>query len=249
MFYLPADSFNHRGFLHFFYALKALQRIKGRVLDVGCGVGTITRGIKKSRPDLRITACDKEKELLKYFEKHFGKGIKIIYGDVYRLPFDDEVFEAVLMFDVLEHLDKPKKALKEINRILKRGGVFHLSVPCEKSLATWDGWLYKFFKLNLKGVTVGHINLFTPEEIEEVLRAQGFKIVDFYFSQHFLEQFLSLFYYLFVWLFRKGKYLKLEQRNKYLDLGLKAGAWLANLESTFLKKIKGRTLHISCRKK
>jgi ubiquinone/menaquinone biosynthesis C-methylase UbiE len=258
-FYSLTSSFANRKFFHYFYALKSLKGTRGadstgsplKVLDVGCNVGSLTSEIKKSRPDLEITACDNQKENLQYFKRHFNKGIKIIYGDAHHLPFNNSSFNALLMFDVLEHLDKPKKAIGEINRVLKKRGIFHLSVPCEKSLATWDGWLYRLFKRNLKQKTAGHSQLFTVEEIKKMLKNQDFKVIDLYFSQHFLDQFFSLFFYLYVWIFRQGRFFNLQQKSKRLPIlasTIRIGAWLGNLESAFLKKVRGRTAHITSRK-
>jgi glycosyltransferase involved in cell wall biosynthesis/ubiquinone/menaquinone biosynthesis C-methylase UbiE len=246
------SSFTNRKFLHFSYALNALEKVKGKVLDIGCGSGRLTSEIKKTRRELEITGCDKDLEPLDYFEKYFNNGINIVHCDAQKLPFKEKSFNAILMFDVLEHLEKPKNALKEVRRTLKKGGIFHLAVPCEKSLATWDGWLYRFFKINLKHDSVGHIQLFTLEDVRKMLADQQFEVLDFHFSQHFIDQFFSFPYYVFVKVFRRGKHFNLRQKGEDfqpLSFLLKVGAWLANFESTTLRNVKGRTLHITASKK
>ena len=246
------SSFTNRKFLHFSYALNALRKVKGKVLDIGCGSGRLTSEIKKTRRELEITGCDKDLEPLDYFEKYFNNGINIVHCDAQKLPFKEKSFNAILMFDILEHLEKPKNALKEVHRTLKKGGIFHLAVPCEKSLATWDGWLYRFFKVNLKHDSVGHIQLFTLEDVRKMLADQQFEVLDFHFSQHFIDQFFSFPYYVFVKVFRRGKHFNLRQKGEDfqpLSFLLKVGAWLANFESTTLRNVKGRTLHITASKK
>ena len=52
-----------------------------------------------------------------------------IVSSIYEIPGNDSHYDVVLMLQVLEHLEYPVKALKEINRILKEGGVLFLSVP------------------------------------------------------------------------------------------------------------------------
>lgn len=49
--------------------------------------------------------------------------------DKYPWPFKSNVAEEILMNHVLEHLKEPDKALHEVNRILKPGGIFKLNVP------------------------------------------------------------------------------------------------------------------------
>lgn len=226
--------------------------MEGEILDVGCGSGDLTSEIKKFTPDLEITGCDKERKRLDYYRRHSDGGVKMTHCDAHKLLFGDASFNAVLMLDVLEHLDAPEDALREAHRVLRKGGVFHLAVPCERSLATWDGWLHRFFKLNLKREPVGHIQLFTFEGVRRMLEDQGFEVANFHFSQHFLDQSFSLPYYLFIRIFRRGGHLNLRQKGEGfppLALLLKVGAWLANFESRILQKVRGRTLHITSRKK
>ncbi len=251
MAYPAHSSLANRKFLHFSYALEALKDVEGEVLDVGCGIGNLTNEIKKFRPDLKITGCDKEYKHLDYFRQHFGGRVNVTYCDAHKLSFGDASFNAVLLLDVLEHLTKPEDALREIHRVLKQGGVFHLAVPCERSLMTWDGWLYRFFKLNLKRHPVGHIRVFTFEEIKKMLKDQGFDVVDFHFSQHFLDQLFSLLYYLFVGVFRHGQYFNLRQKGEgflFPAFLLKLGAWLSNFESKIFQGVRGRALHITSKK-
>lgn len=244
------SSFTNRKYLHFSYALKAIKKLKGNLLDIGCGSGRFTSEIKKFRPDLEVVGCDNRQKPLDYFNSFFNKDIKTLRCDARKLPFKNKSFSAVMMIDVLEHLKDPQKALKEVQRILKNKGIFHLAVPCEKSLATWDGWLYFLLKINLKD-SAGHIQLFSFRQIERLLKDNSFKIVDYYYNQHFIEQFCSFPYYLFVKLFNRGELYDLRQKGesfKPISFFLKLGAVLANCESILLKKVKGRTLHITVRK-
>jgi len=141
--YLPKS---HSRFFHVYYALEALTKVGGKVLDVGCGRGGITMTIKRSFPKLSVTACDKDEGALREFRKDAKRlGIKILKSDAHKLPFKDASFEAVVMFDVLEHLKIPQRAILEAARVTKKGGVFHLVVPIEAELSTLDGWIKKIF--------------------------------------------------------------------------------------------------------
>lgn len=244
------SSFTNRKYLHFSYALNAIKKIKGSLLDIGCGSGRFTSEIKKFRPELNIVGCDNNQKPLDYFNNFFNKDIKTIRCDAQNLSFRNRSFSAVLMIDVLEHLKNTDKAIKEVYRVLKKGGIVHLAVPCEKSLATWDGWLYLLFKVNLKS-SVGHIQLFTFRQVEKMLKNNSFKVVGYYYNQHFIEQLCSFPYYLFIRLFNRGEFFNLRQKGENfrpLSFFLKLGAVMANCESIILKKIKGRTLHITAEK-
>ena len=240
-------------YFHFRNVIKAIKQVDGKVLDVGCGRGSYISDIKRIRPELDLYGCDLDDKLLKNMKKQFDQAnIKITQCDAHKLPFADENFDAVIMFDVLEHLEDPEKALSEVSRVLKRKGVFHLAVPCEADLFTLDGWVSKLFKRNLKKKPIGHIQQFTFSKMEELLKSTGFKIKRTKFSYYIFYQFLSLVYYLYVGLFRKGEYLPLgaNRGRSFLDRITQKmkiiGGWLVYLESFSFFWLRGQTAHITC---
>ena len=89
--------------LKLFWCLKDLKTVEGRVLEVGCGGGGMSKVIKFYRPDLKITSCDIDQKAINWAKKN-PRGVKFKVADAYSLPFDDQYFSAVLTFDFLEHL-------------------------------------------------------------------------------------------------------------------------------------------------
>ena len=67
----------------------------------------------------------KKKEFA-WHKKKKKKGVDVIQGDAYNLPFDDNSFEAVTMIDVLEHFSEPLKALAEARRVAP---VLYINTP------------------------------------------------------------------------------------------------------------------------
>lgn len=98
------------------------------VLDVGAGEGFMLELF-------RVNKIAKKLEGLEYSDKaiNFGKElhpkVKIKKGDIYKLPYKDNSFDLVMCTEVLEHLENPKKALKELKRVTKK--YLLLSVPNE----------------------------------------------------------------------------------------------------------------------
>lgn len=93
----------------------------GRVLDVGCAGGWARTALKES--------CD-------YMGLDFPATVKGMYGtrpgvfaDGASLPFRRDVFDTVLLLEVLEHVAHPAQVLAEIQRVLKPGGILLLSMP------------------------------------------------------------------------------------------------------------------------
>jgi len=94
-----------------------------RILDVGCGAGFATNslaldGYKVTGIDLAEGALDEAKL------RDETKSVEYIMADALKLPFEDNSFDAVISLDFLEHVYEPEKAVKEISRVLKPGGLF-----------------------------------------------------------------------------------------------------------------------------
>ncbi|OGM02160.1 hypothetical protein A2115_01460 [Candidatus Woesebacteria bacterium GWA1_41_8] len=247
--YLPKS---HSRFFHVYYALEALTKVGGKVLDVGCGRGGITMTIKRSFPKLSVTACDKDEGALREFRKDAKRlGIKILKSDAHKLPFKDASFEAVVMFDVLEHLKIPQRAILEAARVTKKGGVFHLVVPIEAELSTLDGWIKKIFGKNLKRKPIGHIQQFFQKDIENFLSAAKLKPEKFYYSYHFFFQIISFIYFFFVSA-KGGEYIPLVSESRIVNKLISSLAtclgWITYLESKLLSGVKGQALHITSKK-
>ena len=92
-----------------------------RVLDAGCGSGKMT--IPLARAGYRIVGMDLVREGLQEMR---GRGdFDLVTGDVRGLPFKDDSFDAVVCYDVLQHLLEPERAraTEEIKRVLVPGGI------------------------------------------------------------------------------------------------------------------------------
>ena len=98
-----------------------------RVLDVGCGPGTITVDLARLAPDGEVTGLDAANEVLDEARAGAAQAevtnISFESGDVYRLRFDDASFDVVHAHQVLQHLQDPVKALAEMRRVCRPGGV------------------------------------------------------------------------------------------------------------------------------
>jgi ubiquinone/menaquinone biosynthesis C-methylase UbiE len=69
--------------------------------------------------------------------------------DITNIPVDDSSFDVILLTEVLEHLSEPFLALKELNRILKKGGYLYLTAPqgWEEHLSPHDYYRYTQYGL------------------------------------------------------------------------------------------------------
>lgn len=115
----PLYQWHLRAFLKRVYQMLA-QTDARRVLDAGCGEGFVTHYLTQQNPDLELTGLDQSEEAVAYAQEHFGASARFRTGNLYKLPFSDKSFDAVLCSEVLEHLDDTDRAVRELKRVARR---------------------------------------------------------------------------------------------------------------------------------
>jgi ubiquinone/menaquinone biosynthesis C-methylase UbiE len=96
-----------------------------RFLDAGCGTGAMVRTVKGYDPkNKHIYGVDANKKFLTFSSSLKSRNRADYYaGNLYKLPFKDKSFDFVWTRFVLEHLINPLAAIKEMKRVLKKGGI------------------------------------------------------------------------------------------------------------------------------
>lgn len=97
-----------------------------RILDVGCGPGTITADLARYVPDGEIVGIEPDESIVaKARAEAAGRGVpnaRFETGDVYALAYPDGAFDVVHAHQVLQHLTDPVAALREMRRVCAPGG-------------------------------------------------------------------------------------------------------------------------------
>jgi SAM-dependent methyltransferase len=96
------------------------------LLDVGCGPGTITADLARRVAPGRTLGIDRSADVLEKARTHAaqqGVALELRPGDVYALDLPDASVDVVHAHQVLQHLTDPVRALREMRRVLKPGGV------------------------------------------------------------------------------------------------------------------------------
>ena len=121
------------------------------IIDIGAGDGLIT--------SFFIDACgiDNEPEAVRLAKE---KGVPVVFGDAYDLKYEDGAFESALMADSLEHLESPEKALKEARRVIT--GYLYITTPPR----------------GITSMSPFHYQEWTPDELQALVEAQGFSLVE-----------------------------------------------------------------------
>ncbi len=104
-----------------------------RLLDCGCGMGSITVGLANAVApggtigiDLQPAQVERARALA--FERNVSN-VRFEVASAYTLPFPDDSFDAVFAHTLLLHLGEPLRALGEMKRVLKSGGVVGIADP------------------------------------------------------------------------------------------------------------------------
>jgi SAM-dependent methyltransferase len=147
---------------------------RGRVLDVGCGDGTLAEKLRA--PNYEVHCCD-------FAGGHPDrKGLAHVKADLRDgLPYGSGSMDAIVCSEVLEHLLEPARAIAEFSRVLAPNGVLVVSVPNYWNLHHrfryfWTGSLQRCYckNVDLGGVhedlCLPHLNTSTFETYSFVLR-------------------------------------------------------------------------------
>ena len=173
------------------YAVKALES-RESFLEVGCGEGFCTRSIAhwSKKPFRRIEGFDLDAIRIARAQSLWSDDGRIRYrvSDAGKpFPYRDGEFDAVVLLDILEHVPAPEYILRESLRVLKKGGIFFLVVPCEGEPGTLHSLLHR---RRWKGSEKygGHIQQFRKKDIADQLEGMGLERRWARYSCHWIGQ-------------------------------------------------------------
>lgn len=131
------------------------------ILDVGCGKGWVAknflpRGISVHSLDVSTSNPMNAKRLYPS-DNHFG-----IAADSFHLPFSNESFDVVIASEIIEHVVNPAEFVKELFRVVKKGGKLLVTTPYKEKLI-----YYLCIHCNKKTPANAHIHSFDEKKLEE----------------------------------------------------------------------------------
>jgi SAM-dependent methyltransferase len=107
-----------------------------RVLEVGAGSAAVMRAFLARRQDAKAVAMELSPASLRVAASDAAPGLRAVAGNALELPFRSGSLDAVLAFEVLEHLPDVALALDEMLRVVRRPGHIIIGLPNHASLWT-----------------------------------------------------------------------------------------------------------------
>lgn len=243
---------------------RCMQNLKiksGNVLEIGCGAGRFVRSVKALRPRLNCYGCDIDEASINA-AKSYKDGISYAVADADSLPYKKDFFDAVLMFDIVEHVEDTGKLLSEVLRVARKNAIIHIYVPCEGEPLTLHWLLWKIrLGHNLKKKHAGHVQRFTKKGFIDAIN-KNFEIKNIQYSTYLIGQLIDILFYALqeIGPFKKkllSAHVSKDAKNEKESIAKKIMKGIINLaflisysESRIFKMgLFAQGLHITCLKK
>lgn len=123
------------------------------ILEIGCSSGFMLERLNHSFPTATVIGSDVVSEPLKKLSEKMPK-TPLFRFDLTQCPLPDQSVDAIVILNVLEHIENDREAIKQLYRILKPGGIAIIEVPAGPHLFDiYDQKLMHFRRYKLKNLT------------------------------------------------------------------------------------------------
>jgi SAM-dependent methyltransferase len=149
---------------------RAVMRYKrsGRLLEIGCANGLFLDAMRRMG-SWQLQGVDTSESAVRYARERLS--LEVFHGPLEDAGFPNRHFDAVVMWDVLEHVHQPRETLIEIRRILKPDGVLVFRVPL---LDSWDRKLFGPYWAGWDAPR--HLTVFSRRTLDMMLARTDFRV-------------------------------------------------------------------------
>jgi ubiquinone/menaquinone biosynthesis C-methylase UbiE len=142
-----------------------------RVLDVGCGTGTVL-SLLAINESIGLSGVDLSEKMIAVAQKKLGNRVELKIGDSEKLPWEANTFDGIVCTDSFHHYPNPKQVLNEMARVLNHDGY----------LIIGDPWMMMPLRVLtnplLKYGNSGDYRIYSKKEISKMLLECGFVLMN-----------------------------------------------------------------------
>ena len=180
---LPAPEEDYR-FRYFFESMRK-HGMKGRLLDVGAGDGRFLKMAKESGWEGKLSGIEVNPDM----RRRIGEDIEIEVDrfEDYFASKESGEFDAISLFDVIEHFVEPRRTLKEISRLLKPGGWLAINVPNNERILLFGREAFDY--------PPHHTTRFSMKSLADFVALEGFEVIEVRAEPWTTRSFSDRFFY------------------------------------------------------
>ncbi|MBI2596951.1 class I SAM-dependent methyltransferase [Candidatus Daviesbacteria bacterium] len=158
------ESMSQAEFYNKWTLSKFRKYLKGEILEIGCGIGNFTSTLSKFG---KVTSIDIDKHLIDISRKNNSYNIQVGFGNIEKGQyfFKEKLFDTVVCINVLEHINNDTEALKNMFKLLKKGGNLILLVP-----------IYDFLFGEIDKAVL-HFRRYNPDNLVKEMQEIGYTVI------------------------------------------------------------------------
>lgn len=138
-----------------------------RILDLGCGTGTLIQHLLHSNSEIEIVGLDPSAEMLTIAQQKLPKSVDLRVGSADLIPFANESFDLIVSTNAFHYFRNPSQAIREAKRVIKPNGRLIITDWCDDYLTCriCDAFLRLFNR--------AHFRTYRAKELQKMLQNEG----------------------------------------------------------------------------
>ena len=152
--------------------------LKGKVLELGCGNGTYSKILAETADHVHATDLSDEMVAESALRLESFTNISVEKQNCLELSYDDRIFDAVVMVNLLHVIPEPERAIKESKRVLKKGGELIVISFTADGISFFRKLTMIYRYLKTYGKPPENARVLTVENTTRLLTEEGFEVRD-----------------------------------------------------------------------
>jgi ubiquinone/menaquinone biosynthesis C-methylase UbiE len=142
-----------------------------RLLDLGCGTGTLLEKLQKVSPEAELFGIDPTAEMLNVARQKLPASIDLKVGNATNIPFPSDSFDILVSTSAFHYFRHPEQAIGEMKRVLKSGGRLIITDWC------YDYWSCRILDFWLRVSNRAHFRTYKSSELQLMLQNVEFEAI------------------------------------------------------------------------